>query len=53
MEIRLLLSPHIGSELCFMMEMVSGMEVVLRRVLAQEVIMQLRETLGGMNYNDL
>lgn len=50
---RLLLSPHTGSELCFMMEVVSGMEAVLRCVLAQKVIMQLRKTLGGMNYNDL
>lgn len=53
MEIRLLLSPYIGSELCFMMEVVSGMEAVLRCVLAQKVIMQLKETLGGMNYSDL
>lgn len=50
---RLLLSPHIGSELGVMMEVVSGMGAVLRCVLAQKVIMQLRETLGGMNYNDL
>lgn len=50
---RLLLSPHTGSELCFMMEVVSSMEAVLRYVLAQKVIMQLRKTLGGMNYNDL
>lgn len=50
---RLLLSPHIGSELCFVMEVVSGMEAVVRCVLVQKAIMQLRETLGGMNYNDL
>lgn len=50
---RLLLSPHTGSELCFMMEVVSGMEAVVRCVLVQKAIMQLRETLGGMNYNDL
>lgn len=53
-EIGLLLPPSIGSEFqTVLMEVVSSTEAVLGCVLVQKLIMQLRETSGGVKYDDL
>lgn len=40
------------AELCFLIEVVSSINAVLGCVLAQKLIMQLREMLGGVKHGD-